>query len=294
MSTTVAHLQRIRLDLAYDGSDFHGWAEQPSLRTVEGVVAEALATIVRHEVRLSVAGRTDAGVHARGQVVHCDLPEEDLLRIAGRVQRDPLDALRVRLMALLARGSSGPKGSSDVVITGIRRVSADFDARFSALSRTYTYRICAEPSAIDPLRRRDVLWLAHPLDVESMNRAAVQLVGEHDYLSFCKPRDGATTIRTLMRLEAAQRDGIIEVTAQADAFCHSMVRTLVGSLIRVGEGKKPESWPYVRLMQRSRDGEVIVAPPHPLTLERVEYPEPHEYARRAMETRAVRSGCCGG
>ncbi len=138
-----------------------------------------------------------------------------------------------------------------------------------------------------------MLWWGQPLDVQAMNRSAEPLLGEHDFLSFCKPREGATTIRELQQLSAREHDGIIEVSAQADAFCHSMVRTLVGTLIRVGEGSRPETWPEERLVARNRDGDVVVAPPHPLTLESVHYPEPDEYARRAQETRAVRTECCG-
>ena len=293
MNMTVSQTRRIRLDLAYDGTDFHGWAAQPGLRTVEGTLVEALQLILREPVQLTVAGRTDAGVHARGQVVHVDVSDEALAKLPGRSDREPLEALLSRMAALLARSASGPKGSSDVVIHRAAFAPEGFDARFSALSRSYTYRICAEPHLFDPLRRHDVLWWGQPLDVQAMNRSAEPLLGEHDFLSFCKPREGATTIRELQQLSAREHDGIIEVSAQADAFCHSMVRTLVGTLIRVGEGSRPETWPEERLVARNRDGDVVVAPPHPLTLESVHYPEPEEYARRAQETRAVRTECCG-
>ena len=295
MNLTVAHDCRLRLSLAYDGSKFHGWAAQPGLRTVEGELTEILDLVTGGSHQITVAGRTDAGVHARGQVAHVDLTEAELTRAKGRFEGEPLVALRTRLMALLARRSDGPKGSSDLVITSIEEVPQDFDARFSALSRSYTYRICDDPRAWDPLRRGDVLWVRERLDTEAMNRAAGQLLGEHDFLSFCKPREGATTVRELQELRAVRHDGLIEIHARADAFCHSMVRTLVGSLMRVGSGQRDEGWPARRLVERSRDtGEVIVAPPHPLTLEAVHYPDDSQLAARAAVTRAVRDCGCAG
>ena len=281
---------RLRLDIAYDGTAFHGWAAQPRLRTVEGVLATQLAIIVRQPVTLTVGGRTDAGVHARGNVAHCDVLREDFAVLPGRSAVTPEEALRTRLNALCARNSDGVKGTSDLVVHKVSVVSSDFDARFSALGRIYTYRICDAPERFDPLRRTDVLWHDTPLDIDAMNEAAASLVGEHDFLSFCRPREGATTIRELQALYVQRNsEGIIEIYAQADAFCHSMVRTLVGSLIRVGQGARPVQWCAERLRERSRNGEVVVAPPHPLTLERIVYPDmPEEWAQRAQQTRAVR------
>ena len=292
MDSTVSHSLRLRLDLAYDGTDFHGWARQEGLRTVEGLLAAALDTATGAAHRLTVAGRTDAGVHARGQVVHVDVGEAELDRAVGRSGLEATEALRRRLAALLARESDGPRGTSDLVVTKVSYAPAGFDARFSALARSYTYRICDDPRSYDPLRRRDVLWLGERLDVDAMNRAARPLLGEHDFLSYCKPREGATTIRELQRLEAVRTAGLVEVTAQADAFCHSMVRALVGALMRVGTGRRGEDWPSRRLAERSRDtGEAVVAPPHPLTLESVRYPPDGELAGRARLTRARRD--CG-
>lgn len=294
MSLTVAHLERIRLDLAYDGSQFHGWAGQPGLRTVEGVLVKALETLFREPLAITVAGRTDAGVHARGQVVHVDVDSKMLAGMPGRSNREPCEALVRRLNALLARESGEPKGTSDVVVYRARVVSGEFDARFSALRRTYTYRICDEPEYWDPLRRRDVLWVAERLDVPAMNRAAERLLGEHDFISYCKPREGATTVRELQRLDAVRRDNLLEITATADAFCHSMVRTLVGTLLKVGSGSRDEEWPRRRLDERLRNGEVIVAPPHPLTLQSVDYPDNDQLAARAAQTRNVRGQeACG-
>ena len=281
--------------MAYDGTEFHGWAAQPGQRTVEGILAGALSTIFRTDVALTVAGRTDAGVHARGQVVHFDIDTAAWEALPGRSDLPPGSSLLRRVNALLAREASGPRGSADVVVHRARLAPDGFDSRFSALWRSYSYRVCDDLRAFDPLRRRDVLWLAESVDVDAMNRAATGLLGEHDFISYCKPREGATTVRELQSLRASRRDGLIELTAQADAFCHSMVRTLVGSLLRVGLGTRDEQWPARRLSQRSRNGEVVVAPAHPLTLEHVEYPADSELAGRAALTRNVRNcGCPGG
>lgn len=292
MDSTVAHQLRIRLDLAYDGTEFHGWAAQPGQRTVEGVLAGALSTIFRTTIVLTVAGRTDAGVHARGQVVNFDVDPSSYSSLPGRSDFPPEISLVRRVNALLAREADGPKGSADVVVYRARVVPPDFDARFSAISRSYTYRICDNPAGFDPLRRRDVLWVAEQVDVDAMNQAARGLLGEHDFISYCRPREGATTIRELQVLEAHRRDGLIELTAQADAFCHSMVRTLVGSLLRVGHGKRDVEWPARRLAEKNRNGEVVVAPPHPLTLQNVVYPPDQELAARAALTRNVRECGC--
>ena len=296
MRSTPTSLVRLRLDIAYDGSAFHGWAYQPGLRTVEGELNRALETVLREQVSLTVGGRTDAGVHARGNVAHFDVSAEKLEAVRGRSDDTAEECLRRRTMAVLAHVSHTEhpeeiKGASDIVITQINRVASDFDARFSALARLYTYRICDRPELFDPLRRRDVLWVNTPLDVEAMNEAAQSLIGEHDFLSFCKPREGATTIRELQKLCVLRTEGgLIEIQAQADAFCHSMVRTLVGTLMRVGSGARPIEWARHRLEKRSRDGEVGVAPAHPLTLEKIIYPDtPAEYAERARQTRAVRA-----
>ena len=195
--------------MSYDGTDFHGWAVQPGLRTVEGTVTEALNLITGGSHALTVAGRTDAGVHARGQVVHVDVSENELARAARRAS-DPCQAIMRRLSALLAQESPGPKGSSDVAVTGVDFAPEGFDARFSALSRTYSYRVCDDPARFDPLRRRDVLWLREPLDVEAMDNAARKLTGEHDFISYCKPREGATTVRELLELKVERKGGIVE------------------------------------------------------------------------------------
>lgn len=305
---TVTDIVRVRLDLAYDGAGFHGWAVQPGLRTVEGELTAALSTIVRSPVRLTVAGRTDTGVHAAHQVAHVDLLAEAWRRLPGRSDRDPAAALLTRLRGVLARqaheayrrGTGGPmpRGASDVVVLRAALAPEGFDARFSACSRRYVYRICEwdaqDYGGPDPLRRAHVLWLDQPLDVEAMARSAQLLLGEHDFLSYCKPRAGATTIRTLQqamwRRELTGADkGLVTFTVVADAFCHSMVRSLVGAGLAVGQGRQDEQWPLRLLQARSRHDAAPVAPPHGLTLESVSYPPDAHLAAQAQRARVVRT-----
>ena len=262
---------RIRLDVAYDGTGFHGWAAQPGLRTVEGELSAALATVLRvPAVELTCAGRTDAGVHARGQVVHLDLVElpEDVDRLARRANGVLPEDVRVH-RALLA-----PEG---------------FDARFSALWRHYAYRVADRPDLVDPLRRGHVLAWGRPLDPVLMNAASVALVGEHDFASFCKQREGATTIRTLLDLHWSRGDvELLVAHVRADAFCHSMVRSLVGCLMAIGEGRRDVQWAAEVLSAVRRDPAVAVAPAHGLTLEEGGYPPDAELGARVEVTRARR------
>lgn len=278
---------RIRIDLSYDGAAFHGWAAQPGLRTVQGELEKALATVLRQPVALTVAGRTDAGVHAAGQCAHFDVDAAAWASLPGRSSREPGESLVRKINAITSRGADGPVGFSDVVVKRADVVGDDFDARFSALWRRYSYRIADGVENWDP-RRKDVLWLDGALDVAAMNRAAQALLGEHDFLSFCKPREGASTVRTLLELGFVRDGGVVTGYAKADAFCHSQVRTLMGSLIEVGRGARDEDWPAARLEAAVRNGEVIVAPPHPLTLEEIGYPAPAEYGAQAVLARRYR------
>lgn len=264
---------RIRLDLAYDGGDFHGWAAQPGLRTVEGELTAALATILRvPSVGVVCAGRTDAGVHARGQVVHLDLEDGADPPELGRLVR--------RVNGVLP---------ADVRVLRAGEAPAAFDARFGALWRRYAYRIADRPELVDPLTRSHVLARPRPLDEAAMNAAALLLVGRHDFASFCKQREGATTIRTLEELSwSREPSGVLVGTVRADAFCHSMVRALVGCLIAVGEGRKPVDWADEILRAAVRDPAVAVAHAHGLTLEEVAYPPDDELGARAEQTRAKR------
>lgn len=294
---------RLRLDLAYDGTAFSGWARQPALRTVQGVLEDALAVVLRtaaHGVpapHVTVAGRTDAGVHARGQVAHVDVPPDVLEAVRGRSAPTAQAALVSRLAGVLP---------PDLVVHRVTRAPDGFDARFSALRRRYAYRICDDSAARDPLSRAHVLWHRRPLDVAAMDAAAGSLVGRHDFAAYCKPREGATTIRTLERFawsrgEPGSADaGLVVATVQADAFCHSMVRALVGACVAVGEGRRPVAWPAGLLVGRRRDAGAAVVAAHGLTLEEVGYPADAALAARAVQTRARREahdvdatpGCC--
>ncbi len=259
---------RLRIDLAYDGTDFYGWAAQPALRTVEGELAAALATVLRvPSLDVTCAGRTDAGVHARGQVVHCDAD-------------DPPDQLVRRLNGVLPR---------DVRVRRVAEAPEGFDARFSALWRRYAYRVADTPEVLDPLQRRQVLAWPRPLDLGAMNNASAALVGLHDFASFCKQREGATTIRTLHELTwGRDATGLAVATVRADAFCHSMVRSLVGCLLAIGEGRRPPEWAAEVLEAGARDSAVAVVHAHGLTLEEVAYPADGDLAARAQTTMARR------
>ena len=262
---------RIRLDVAYDGTGFHGWAAQPGLRTVEGDLAAALATVLRvPSVGLTCAGRTDSGVHARGQVVHTDIEAapEEVERLVRRLNGVLADDVRVHRVVVAPEG---------------------FDARFSAVWRRYAYRVADEPALVDPLRRGHVLAWPRQLDPAAMNAAAVALTGEHDFASFCRQREGASTIRTLLDLHwSREDDGLLVAHVRADAFCHSMVRSLVGCLLAIGEARRDVGWAAEVLAASRRESAVAVAPAHGLTLEEVGYPPDAELGARVEITRARR------
>jgi tRNA pseudouridine38-40 synthase len=261
---------RFRLDLAYDGTDFSGWAAQPGRRTVAGVLTDAMSAVLRIPVVLTVAGRTDAGVHATGQVASADLPAD----------LDPAWALR-RLARLLP---------VDVRVRAITAAPPEFDARFTALRRHYRYRVATAPWGAEPLRARDTLAWPHALDLDAVTAASAPLRGEHDFAAFCRRREGATTVRALERLEWTRApDGVVEAAVSADAFCHSMVRSLVGALLDVGRGRRAVDWPAGLLRRDARVAEVAVAPAHGLTLVGVDYPPDGELAARAAVTRRLRA-----
>ncbi len=281
-------MTRFRLDLGYRGTDFHGWAKQPGLRTVQGSLEDGLARVTGTEVATVVAGRTDAGVHARRQVVHIDVDEAGLAKLIGRSGRSPEQALLSRL-----RGVLTVDGSDDLVIHAVTEVPADFDARFSALWRSYQYRLADHRSFLDPLLTAMTPRHKGELDAEAMAEAAHEARGLHDFLPFCKPRDGATTIRTLHDLDVARdQDAVITINLRADAFCHHMVRALVGGLIRVGSGAWPVTRPAELLAEAdagiTATGPMHVTPAHGLVLTGVGYPDPSDYAARAAQTMARR------
>jgi tRNA pseudouridine38-40 synthase len=287
---------RLRIDLAYDGSGFSGWAAQPGRRTVEDVVATALGRVLRlpDSPGLTVAGRTDAGVHARGQVVHADVPAAAWPSAAGG-QVSPAAAGGQAGRAVADRGAwpvarLAAALPADVRVHAVALAPDGFDARFSALWRRYSYRVCDEEARADPLRRHETLWSFRRLDLAAMNEAAQALLGEHDFAAFCRRRPGATTVRTLRVLDwRRDGDGRAVATVVADAFCHNMVRALVGALLAVGEGRRPPGWPAEVLAAAVRDPAVRVVAPHGLCLEEVGYPRPAELAARAAETRRVRT-----
>ena len=261
---------RFRLDIAYDGTDFSGWAAQPGRRTVCGVLAGALTVVLREPVLLTVAGRTDAGVHATGQVAHADLAAD----------LDPAWLVR-RLARLLP---------ADVRVRAVSPVADAFDARFGALRRHYRYRIATAAHGAEPLRARDTLSWPHPLDLGAVTTASAGLLGEHDFAAFCRRREGATTVRGLQRFDwTLDTDGVVTAELAADAFCHSMVRSLVGALLEVGRGRRDTGWPAGLLRHEVRANEVPVAPAHGLTLTGVDYPPSAELAGRALVTRRLRT-----
>lgn len=278
---------RYRIDLAYDGTDFHGWASQPGLRTVQDTLESWIAQVLRlaEPAPLVVAGRTDAGVHASGQVCHFDLPDDFTVSLRDGHRGEVAQVLERRLRRVLP---------DDLVVRRVRTVSADFDARFSATHRRYTYRLWDERSVREPTLRRRVAVVRGELDLAAMNEAADLLLGLHDFAAFCKPREGASTIRTLRELNGVREpDGTIVLTVVADAFCHSMVRSLVGALVGVGRAgagrvRRDRDWVAALLAARARDSSVVMMPASGLTLSEVGYPAEDQYAARAEQARQRR------
>ncbi|WP_406459135.1 tRNA pseudouridine(38-40) synthase TruA [Streptomyces sp. NBC_01622] len=272
----AAGFVRVRLDLSYDGTLFSGWAKQAGgRRTVQGEVEDALRTVTRAGAAaydLTVAGRTDAGVHARGQVAHVDLP--------GEVWAEHREKLLKRLAGRL------PK---DVRVWGVAEAPEGFNARFAALWRRYVYRVGDRPGGVDPLLRNHVLWHDWELDVDVMDAAAKSLVGEHDFAAYAKKREGATTIREILDFGVRRRgDGVVEIEVRADAFCHNQVRSMAGALLFVGDGHRGADWPRKVLDAGVRDSAVHVVRPHGLTLEEVAYPADELLAERQRQARRVR------
>ncbi|MEW2119764.1 tRNA pseudouridine(38-40) synthase TruA [Streptomyces sp. NPDC005474] len=267
---------RVRLDLSYDGTAFSGWAKQAGgRRTVQGEIEDALRTVTRSgetTYELTVAGRTDAGVHARGQVAHVDLPVE----LWGEHQEKLLKRLAGRL-------------GKDVRVWAVAEAPAGFNARFAALWRRYVYRVGDRVGGVDPLLRSHVLWHDWELDVDVMDAAAKSLVGEHDFAAYAKKREGASTVREVLDFGVRRRlDGIVEIEVRADAFCYNQVRSMVGALLFVGDGHRGVEWPRRVLDARVRDSAVHVVRPYGLTLEEVAYPADELLAERQLLARRVR------
>ncbi|WP_197374347.1 tRNA pseudouridine(38-40) synthase TruA [Mycolicibacterium baixiangningiae] len=275
-------LVRLRLDVSYDGTDFAGWATQAGQRTVAGLIDEALTTVFRLPLAVRAAGRTDAGVHATGQVAHVDVPEDALAHAYPRTAR-PAEPEFLPLVRRLGRFLP-----VDVRVRDITRAPVGFDARFSALRRHYTYRLGTAPYGVQPQMARFVTPWPRPLDVDAMNAAGRELVGLHDFAAFCRHRDGATTIRDLQRLEWTRDGDLVTAHVTADAFCWSMVRSLVGALIAVGERRREPRWCAGLLAATRRSSEFAAAPPQGLTLVGVDYPPDAELAARTLVTRDLR------
>ena len=291
-------LTRLRLDVAYDGTGFKGWGRQPRLRTVQGELEAAIATVLSRygtPPKLTVAGRTDAGVHALGQVAHLDLTEEQFAGLddsyrgkgtgSGRTERTPQSRA-----ARLARRVNGIVGlSSDLYVKSSTIAPPGFDARFSAIWRRYEYRIADQLAEKNPLERASTLWYPRELDVATMNEVAASVIGLHDFAAYCKPREGATTIRTLQGFEwRRDENGLLTARLEADAFCHSMVRALVGAAVAVGEGTLSQERAAFLLEEKKRTSEFKVMPAKGLTLIEVGYPEDSKLGARAEQTRARR------
>ena len=299
---------RLRLDLAYDGGGFYGWAKQPVLRTVQGEIESALHMVLRvpeddisHPLRLTVAGRTDTGVHASHQVCHLDVSDDLLQNCIGHTELDAVGALEYRLRHVLPQ---------DISLHGVSVAPCGFDARFSALERTYVYRISdgSCKSNHDPRMRGFVLQLDDVLNVEAMNAAAQLMIGLHDFGSFARPNPGGTTIRKVIearweRVGESSEDarvelgtgcvppveqGLIEFTIVADAFAHNMVRSLVNASVQIGRGKRSLDWLYEKINTPVREGSTGPIAPQGLTLEYVAYPPDDELASRAEQIRARR------
>lgn len=294
---------RLELHCGYDGTDFHGWARQPGLRTVQGVIEEKLALVLglrrpghpdEPAPALVVAGRTDAGVHAREQICHVDIDDHFLQRFRGSCgDLDPCEGLRRRLGSLMP---------DDIVLTSIHPAPTGFDARFSALERTYVYRVCDNEQFHDPLTRRFVLFTRHHLDDERLAACAERIAGLRDFGSFAIPNPGGTTIREVKKAFWTRRpvvrkaegqvepfSGILEFTIVADAFARSMVRSLVGAQISVGEGKKSVEWFESKLENPHRESDTGPIAAKGLCLEHIVYPVVEELGERANRIRARRT-----
>lgn len=312
---------KLRLQIAYNGDAFHGWARQEALDTVQARIETALEVVLRTSVSLVVAGRTDAGVHALGQVAHFSISTEKLAAILGitekeiialsqavLTEKEPDSALSLvssseytdralkrftaRINKLLRSGVNwaySPLGTREIVIKSTEIVPSEFDARFSALWREYEYVICDDVADANPLIHNITYLLGTRLDVQKMHQAAQSFLGEHDFLPFAKPREGASTVRTLLSFQVERHsDGLIRARIRADAFCHSQVRFMMGALIQIGAGRRCVTWIADLLVAKERNGTVPLAPGTGLTLVKVAYPDPCEYAEQAQRAKVFR------
>lgn len=242
-----------------------------------------MTTVFRTPVRLRAAGRTDTGVHAIGQVAHVDIPYAAL---PNAYPRSPYDG-DPEFLPLLRRLSRFLP--ADVRVLDIVRAPTGFDARFSALRRHYGYRLSTAPYGVRPDQARYITAWPRDLDLDAMSAASRDLLGLHDFAAFCRRRDGATTIRELQQLDWSRDGYLITAHVTADAFCWSMVRSLVGALLAVGDHRRAPGWCAELLTAASRSSDFAAAPAHGLTLIRVDYPPDDELAARVLITRDLRS-----
>ena len=280
-------LTRFRMQFSYDGTDFFGWAKQPELRTVQGVILEAMTVIFgssEEDFGIRVAGRTDAGVHALNQQAHFELSDQQLERLGRSLSAvENPGYLANRLNGLLP---------NDVRIHSVVAAPDGFDARFSAIYRRYRYRIADNSVLKNPLQARYTLWVDTELDALAMQAAALGLLGLNDFASFCRSRPDATTIRELREVTVSRNHadgGVIEIELLADAFCHNMVRSIVGALVAVGEGRATADDVKRVLERASRTESFKVVAPHGLTLLEIGYPADSELRGQAEKARNMRS-----
>ncbi|MEY2851058.1 MAG: hypothetical protein RJA96_929 [Actinomycetota bacterium] len=255
---------RLRIDLSYDGTNFSGWATQPDRRTIQDLVEKAIGTITQTKIESIVAGRTDAGVHAAGQVIHVDVPDSI-----------NLDEIAYKLNRIL---------DEDIRIMRVSIAPEAFHARFSALRRKYTYKILDKNLPIPPINRYDIASWYRPLEAELMNSASSLVLGHHDFAAFCKFKEGGTTLRTLEEFHWERQGELLVATVVADAFCYSMVRNLVGAVVCVADGRKEASWMGELLANKERVSDSLVFPARGLTLTSVEYPTNDQLLERAKVT----------
>jgi tRNA pseudouridine38-40 synthase len=249
---------RLRVDLTYEGTNFSGWAKQPNERTVQEEVEKALSMITQTKVATIVAGRTDAGVHAKHQVIHTDLPTQtDINNLAFRLNQI-LDA--------------------DIRVLTAQWAPDNFHARFTAISRTYQYKIIDAGKVTAPLDRHDSTEWFRPLDIELMNSGSKLLLGVHDFFAFCKFREGGSTIKNLLKFNwyRDEKDVVI-CEISADSFRYNMVRNLVGAAVCVGEGRFKPEWMFDTLKNKERIPDSYVFPAKGLTLISVQYPPVEQY-----------------
>ena len=261
---------RFKITLAYDGTNFSGWAKQADQRTVQGDIEDALQKLTGQPIEVIVAGRTDAGVHATAQVIHADIPD-------GTVD---IDNVVYKINRIL---------DEDVRVYSVEPAASGFNARFSALRRHYQYKIADNNRILAPLARYDVATWYRPLSDSLLNEASDVLLGEHDFAAFCKFREGGTTIRRLERFYWRRiEDGIVSADIVADAFCYQQVRNMVGAVVTVAEGRHDIAWLQSMLANKTRVTDSLVFPANGLTLTQVDYPADSELLDRAHQTIARR------